>query len=86
MYAHTCCYLMMSFKLMKLFYFSIFHVHKNSNLNHFNSILKEAIFRVLQLHLEGMPFFLSLYYQGGTDHLCGGRYVKQEGFSVAWRN
>ena len=49
MYAHTCCYLMMNFKLMKKNYFPIFHVHKNSNLNHFNSISKGANFRVLQL-------------------------------------
>ena len=47
MYAHTCYYLMMYFNLMKKNYFPIFHVHKNSNLNHFNSISKEANFRVL---------------------------------------
>ena len=38
------------------------------------------------LDFEGVPLFLPLYYQGGADHLCGGRFVKQEGFFVAWRN
>ena len=27
------------------------------------------------LHLEGVPLFFPLYYQGGADHLRGGRYV-----------
>ena len=38
------------------------------------------------LYLECVALFLSFYYQGGVDHLRGGRYVQQEGFSVAWRN
>ena len=33
-----------------------------------------------------MPLFLLLYYQGSADHLHGGRYVEQKGFSVDWRN
>ena len=39
-----------------------------------------------KLHFEGMFLFFSLYHQGGADHLRGGRYVQQEGFSVARRN
>ena len=35
--------------------------------------IADEIHRVL--HLEGMPLFLPLYHQGGTDHLCGGCYV-----------
>ena len=27
------------------------------------------------LDLEGVPLFFLLYYQGGADHLHGGRYV-----------
>ena len=27
------------------------------------------------LYFEGVPFFFPLYYQGGADHLRGGRYV-----------
>ena len=35
--------------------------------------LTDEVHRVL--HLEGVPLFFPLYYQGGADHLCGGRYV-----------
>ena len=27
------------------------------------------------LDLKGVSLFLPLYYQGGTDHLSGGRYI-----------
>ena len=38
------------------------------------------------LYFEGVPFFFSLHYQGGTDHLCGGHNVEQKGFSIDRRN
>ena len=33
-----------------------------------------------------MPLFFPLHYQGGTDHLRGGRDVEQKGFSLIRRN
>ena len=47
MYARSCCYLMMNFKLMKFFIFLCFHKHINSKSNHFSSIFKSLNFRVL---------------------------------------
>ena len=44
---------MMNFNLMENFYFPIFHVHKNSNLNHFNFISKEVNVRVLHIGMQG---------------------------------
>ena len=38
---------MINFKLMKFFIFLCFHVHKNSQINHFNSIFKNSKFGVL---------------------------------------
>ena len=38
------------------------------------------------LHLEGVPLFFSLYYQGGADHLCGGRNVEQKRLSIGRRD
>ena len=35
---------MINFKLMKIFIFLCFHVHKNSQINHFNSIFKSGKF------------------------------------------
>ena len=40
----TCCYLIMYFNLMKIFYFPIFHVHKSSLVNHFSSISQRGKF------------------------------------------
>ena len=37
-------YHMINFKLMKIFIFLCFHVHKNSQINHFNSIFKSGKF------------------------------------------
>jgi hypothetical protein len=37
----------MNFNLLKSFIFLCFHEHKNTKLNHFNSISKRANFRVL---------------------------------------
>ena len=34
------------------------------------------------LHFEGVSLFLPLYHQGGTDHLCGVRYVEQGQLSI----
>ena len=67
MYVQTCCYLMMYFNLMKFFYFPIFHVHKNLNFNHFNSISKGAIFRVL--HLCGI--WVHHLLTGSAEPSCG---------------
>ena len=33
-----------------------------------------------------MPLFFPLHYQGGADHLHGGRDVEQKGFSLGRRN
>ena len=43
-------YLMINFKLMKIFIFLCFHAHKNSKLNLFNPISKVANFGVLQFY------------------------------------
>jgi len=48
MYRHECtnmllC-LMLNFNLMKIFILLCFHVHKNSQINHFNSIFKSGKF------------------------------------------
>jgi len=37
-------YLMINFKLMKIFIFLCFHVHNNSQINYFNSIFKSGKF------------------------------------------
>ena len=55
---------MTNFNLMNFFYFPIFYEHKNSNLNHFNSISKETNFRVLQ--------------EEGEPRCSGGRLAMQE--------
>ena len=52
MYAQTCCYLMINFKLTKNFIFPIFHEHINKYLNQFNFILEKANFRVLQFYMD----------------------------------
>ena len=36
---------MINFKLMKIFIFLYFHVHKNSQINYFNSIFKSGKFQ-----------------------------------------
>ena len=61
LYAPTCMHnqllnLMMNFKLMKFFIFLYFMCTKNSNLNHFNSISKEANLRVLQIFIQRLCF------------------------------
>ena len=38
------------------------------------------------LYFEGVPLFFSLHYQGGADHLCGGRDVELKVFSLGGRN
>ena len=38
------------------------------------------------LYFEDVPLFFSLHYQGGVDHLRGGRNVEQKGFSIGRRN
>ena len=38
------------------------------------------------LHFEGMSLFISLYHQGGTDHLHGGRNVEQKRFPIGRGN
>ena len=53
MQQHVCSHMLLPYDVFKFnenFYFIIFHVHKNCNLNHFNSISKEANFRVLQFY------------------------------------
>ena len=34
------------------------------------------------LHFEGVSLFFSLYHQGGTNHLRGGRDVEQKWFPI----
>ena len=34
------------------------------------------------LYFEGVPLFFPLHYQGGADHLHGGRDVEQKWFPV----
>ena len=38
------------------------------------------------LYFEGVSLFFSLYHQGGTDHLRGGRDVEQKWFPVGRRD
>ena len=38
------------------------------------------------LYFEGVPLFFPLHYQGGADHLRGGRNIEKKGFSIDRRN
>ena len=40
----------------------------------------------MTLYFEGVSLFFPLHYQGGIDHLHGGRNVEQKGFSIGRRN
>ena len=66
MNAPTCWYLMINFKLMKIFIFLCFHERINSKLNLFSSISKNSNFRVLQLRSFPCPNNFTLELKSNT--------------------
>ena len=60
MYAQTCCYLMINFKLMKIFIFLCFHEHINSKIASFYIYFKRSKFRVLQFYPLKMNLVLEI--------------------------
>ena len=64
MHRHVCTSMlllfMMNFNLIKNILFPIFHVHRNSWINHFKPIFKIEIFRVLQFYPLKMNLILKI--------------------------